>query len=120
MLLFDLEPQANATSGVGVEKIEGASAYQVLLGVGSLLEKIKRTPFERLELVPSEVDLCAADLELARLENHLHRLALILHPVRDSGRYDVVIGNGTPPYAPSNVYPSPVSLARVAFLKVLS
>jgi chromosome partitioning protein len=91
VLLFDLDPQANATSGVGVEKIEGASAYQVLLGEGTLAEKIKPTNFERLELVPSEMDLCAADLELARLENHLHRLSLILQPVRDSGRYDLVL-----------------------------
>ena len=67
VLLFDLDPQANATSGVGVEKISGASAYQVLLGEGGLLEKIKPTAFDRLEIIPSEVDLCAADLELARL-----------------------------------------------------
>ena len=91
ILLFDLDPQANATSGVGVEKVDGASAYHVLLGEGSLLEKIKPTNFERLELVPSEVDLCAADLELARMENHLHRLAQILQPVRNSGRYDVIL-----------------------------
>jgi chromosome partitioning protein len=82
ILLFDLDPQANATSG--------ASAYQVLLGEGSLLDKIKPTAFDRLSVIPSEVDLCAADLELARLENHLHRLALTLQPVRDSGRYDVI------------------------------
>ncbi len=43
VLLFDLDPQANATSGVGLEKIEGASAYRVLLGEGGLLEKIKPT-----------------------------------------------------------------------------
>jgi chromosome partitioning protein len=90
VLLFDLDPQANATSGVGLEKIEGASAYQVLLGEGSLLNKIKPTAFERLAVIPSEVDLCAADLELARMENHLHRLALVLQPVRDSGRFDVI------------------------------
>ncbi len=91
ILLFDLDPQANATSGVGLEKIEGASAYRVLLGEGSLLEKIKPTNFERLEIIPSEMDLCAADLELARLENHLHRVALSLQPVRDSGRYDLIL-----------------------------
>ena len=77
VLLFDLDPQANATSGVGVEKVDGASAYHVLLGEGSLLEKIKPTNFERLEL--------------ARLENHLHRVALSLQPVRDSGRYDAIL-----------------------------
>ncbi len=91
VLLFDLDPQANATSGVGVEKIEGASAYQVLLGEGALAEKIKPTNYDRLELVPSEVDLCAADLELSRLENHLHRLRQVLQPVRDSGRFDLIL-----------------------------
>src|SRR5574342_824870 len=73
VLLFDLDPQANATSGLGLEKVEGASAYGPLLGEGSLLEKIKSTAFERLEAIPSEVDLCSADLELARSENHLLR-----------------------------------------------
>ncbi len=91
ILLFDLDPQANATSGVGIEKIEGASAYQVLLGEGALLDKIKPTRFERLEVVPSEVDLCAADIELSRLENHLQRVAKALTPVVESGRFDLIL-----------------------------
>ncbi len=91
ILLFDLDPQANATSGVGIEKIEGASAYAVLLGEGSLLDKIQKTAFERLEIIPSEVDLCGADIELARSENHLQRVKLALQPVVESRRFDVVI-----------------------------
>ena len=91
ILLFDLDPQANATSGVGMEKIEGASAYRVLLGEGTLAEKIKATSFERLDLVPSEVDLCAADLEMARMDNHLQRLKFLLQPVVETGKYDVVL-----------------------------
>ena len=51
VLLFDLDPQANATSGLGLEKTEGASAYRPLLGEGTLLEKIKPTEFERLEVM---------------------------------------------------------------------
>ena len=90
VLLFDLDPQANATSGLGLEKTEGASAYRVLLGEGGLLDKIKNTAFERLEVVPSEVDLCAADLELARMENHLLRVASVLKPVLETDRFDVV------------------------------
>lgn len=90
VLLFDLDPQANATSGLGVEKIEGASAYRPLLGEGGLLEKIKPTAYERLEIIPSEVDLCGADVELARSENHLHRLRLALQPLRESGRFDLI------------------------------
>jgi chromosome partitioning protein len=91
VLLFDLDPQANATSGLGLEKTEGGSAYRVLLGEGSLEEKIRPTPFERLEIVPSEVDLCAADLELARLENHLQRVAFSLQPLATADRFDVII-----------------------------
>jgi len=90
VLLFDLDPQANATSGVGVEKVEGASAYRVLLGEGLLADKIQRTPFESLDLIPSEVDLCGADFELARAENHLQRVTTALKPVLEAGRYDVV------------------------------
>ena len=91
VLLFDLDPQANATSGLGVEKLEGASAYQPLLGQGDLADKIRPTRFERLEIIPSEVDLCGADFELARIENHLLRLAYALQPVVESQRYDVIL-----------------------------
>jgi chromosome partitioning protein len=91
ILLFDLDPQANATSGVGVDKIEGASAYRPLFGEGALADKIKTTVFERLSLIPSEVDLCGADVELARSENHLMRLKMALQPIRDSGNYDLIL-----------------------------
>ncbi len=91
VLLFDLDPQANATSGLGLEKLEGGSAYRPLLGEGGLLEKIRPTAFERLEMIPSEVDLCGADIELARSENHLQRVAMALNPVLESQRFDLVL-----------------------------
>lgn len=90
VLLFDLDPQANATSGLGLEKVEGASAYRPLLGDGPLLEKIQPTTFERLEVIPSEVDLCGADLELARSENHLQRVAQTLQPLLEAQRFDLI------------------------------
>jgi chromosome partitioning protein len=90
VLLFDLDPQANATSGLGLEKTEGASAYRVLLGEGTLLEKIRPTAFERLEIIPSEVDLCGVDIELARAENHLQQVVRSLQPVVQSQRFDVL------------------------------
>ena len=91
VLLFDLDPQANATSGVGLEKKAGASAYLALLGQGGLLDKIQTTPFERLHAIPSEVDLCGADIELARSENYLQRVTQALRPVLESQRFDVVL-----------------------------
>jgi chromosome partitioning protein len=91
VLLLDFDPQANATSGLGLEKTEGASSYHPLMGEGSLLEKIKLTAYERLEIVPSEVDLCGADVELAGKENHLQQLARALQPVLDLQRHEVVL-----------------------------
>lgn len=91
VLLFDLDPQANATSGMGLEKTEGASAYHALLGEGSLLDKVKPTAFEGLAIIPSEVDLCGVDVELARSENHLLRVTMALKPVVDSGQFDLII-----------------------------
>jgi chromosome partitioning protein len=90
VLLLDFDPQANATSGLGLEKTEGGSAYRPLMGEGNLVEKIKPTAYERLAIIPSEVDLCGADIELARMENHLRRLTLALQPVLDTQRFDVV------------------------------
>ena len=91
ILLADLDPQANATSGLGIEKIEGASAYRALLGGGSLAEKIQATAFERLEIIPSEVDLCGAEVELARTENHLLRLSQAMQLIREAERFDVIL-----------------------------
>ena len=91
VLLFDIDPQANATSGLGLEKTEGASGYGPLLGEGLLAEKIQKTAFERLFIVPSEVDLCGAELELARLENHLYRVRNALEPIRANGQFDIIL-----------------------------
>jgi chromosome partitioning protein len=91
VLLLDLDPQANATSGLGLEKTEGASAYRPLLGEGSLLDKVQATAYERLEMVSSETDLCGAEIELSRLDNHLQRLAQAIQPIRDARRHDLVL-----------------------------
>jgi chromosome partitioning protein len=96
VLLFDLDPQANATSGVGLEKVEGASSYRVLLGEGNLSDKIQNTSYDRLRIIPSEVDLCGADIELARSEGHLHRVARALQPVVESHQFDVIFVDCAP------------------------
>jgi chromosome partitioning protein len=91
VLLIDVDSQANATSGLGLEKEEGASAYRPLLGEGTLSEKIKSTSYEGLDIIPSEVDLCGAEIELAQSERHLHRFREALQTIVDSKRYDAVL-----------------------------
>jgi chromosome partitioning protein len=91
VLLFDLDPQANATSGLGLEKVAGASAYPVLLGEGVLADQIRPTAFEHLSIIPSEMDLCGVEVELARSENHLLRVAQTLQPILETQRFELVL-----------------------------
>jgi len=91
VLLLDLDPQANATSGLGLPKAEGASAYAALLGEGALADRIQPTGIERLDLIPSEVDMCGAEVELSRSEDHLSCLRRALGPVRDDVRHELIL-----------------------------
>ncbi len=91
VLLVDLDSQANATSGLGLEKLEGGSVYRPLLGDGTAEERIKETAYSNLSILPSELDLCGAEVEMARSEDYLNRLKGILQPVRDSGRFDLIV-----------------------------
>src|SRR5205807_588652 len=62
-LVIDLDPQANATSGLG-ERANGTSTYDLLDGV-PLAELVSRTPFPNLDLVPSKPELAGATVKLA-------------------------------------------------------
>lgn len=90
-LLVDLDPQANATSALGVEKHEGRSLYGPLRGEGLALDMIVPTSIDRLALLPSEEDLAAAEIEIAQSENYLGKLRAVLEPVRQSGAYQAII-----------------------------
>jgi chromosome partitioning protein len=90
-LLIDLDPQANATSAVGIEKQAGRSLYGPLRGEGTALEMITPTAYEHLALIPSEEDLAAAEIELAQMENYLMKLRGVLEPIRASNGYRAII-----------------------------
>jgi chromosome partitioning protein len=90
-LLVDLDPQANATSAIGVEKHAGKSLYGPLRGEGSAFEMIVPTAYEHLALIPSEEDLAAAEIELSQMENYLAKLRGVLEPIRASNGYRAII-----------------------------
>jgi len=90
-LLIDLDPQANATSAIGIEKQAGRSLYGPLHGEGSAIEMITPTAYEHLALIPSEEDLAAAEIELAQMENYLTKLRGVLEPIRASQGYRAII-----------------------------
>jgi len=90
-LLIDLDPQANATSAVGIEKQPGKSLYGPLRGEGTAAEMIVSTQYEHLALIPSEEDLAAAEIELAQTENYLSKLKAVLAPIRSANGYRAII-----------------------------
>lgn len=91
VLLIDLDSQANATSGLGLEKTEGGSVYRPLLGLGSLEDRIRPTAYPNLSMIGSELDLCGIEVELARSEDAVLRLRKILQPLKESGRFQVIL-----------------------------
>ncbi len=100
VLLIDMDAQANCTSGLGFEKTPNESLYPVLLGEAKLEEKIRETDFDGVSLIPSEFDLCAAEMELARMsfdadsgkpDQHLNWLKEALQPVSKGRKFDVVL-----------------------------
>src|SRR5207237_1525606 len=83
-LLIDLDPQANATSSLGLPGLSEASLYRALLGETSIVEKIVPTRCQGLFIVPADLDLAGAEIEIARMEHHLTRLAEPLQPLRNA------------------------------------
>lgn len=91
VLLVDLDPQANATSGLGLEKEEGASIYSALLGEADARTLIKPTATKRLHIIPSELDLAGCEVAIARTDNYLHCLKNALQPIVDQDEYDIIL-----------------------------
>jgi chromosome partitioning protein len=91
ILIVDLDPQANATSSLGLQDVEGGSLYEPLLGGASIVEKILPTRRQHLFLVPSDLDLAGAEVEIARMTDHLMQLAKTLTVLRDDNTFDFVL-----------------------------
>src|ERR1041384_7341103 len=81
-LIVDVDPQANVTSGLGVEKggID-SSIYATLIDNKPIMEVIKPTEIPNLSLAPSGIDLVGAEIELASVENRENRLRDALQPL---------------------------------------
>jgi chromosome partitioning protein len=90
ILIVDLDPQANATSSFGLQAIEQTSLYEPLLGGASITERIFPTEREALFIVPADLDLAGAEVEIARMPNHLTRLAETLKPLHADETFDFV------------------------------
>ncbi len=90
VLVIDFDPQANATSGLGQEKLEGRSVYDALLHGQPLTALIRQTEFSNLDLIPSEEDLAAAEVDVPRAERFLERFKMAIEPIKAAGTYDFI------------------------------
>ena len=90
VLLMDADPQGNSTSGVGVDKRSCVlSAYEVMISGEKARSAIVQTPFQNLSLLPSNIDLAAAEIELANLPNREGVMKNALAPIRSE--YDYIL-----------------------------
>ncbi len=91
VLLIDLDPQGNATSSFGLQEIEGESLYEPLLGQAAIADKVLPTRLAGLFLIPADLDLAGAEIEIARMDNHLTRLTETLAPFRADVTFDFIL-----------------------------
>jgi len=91
VLVIDADPQANATSGLGVAPREGFSLYPALVNAHELDDFIVGTTVENVNLIPAELGLAGAEVEIARMEDHLHVFNRILQPIVKSGVFNWIL-----------------------------
>jgi chromosome partitioning protein len=88
VLIVDVDPQSNATTGLGVDRSAHVSTYDVIAGSAGLGDAVTPTAIEGLELVPSSPDLAGAEVELVDADRREARLAAAVDGIR--GRHDFV------------------------------
>lgn len=91
VLVIDLDPQANATSGLGLAQQQGVSLYPVLTGSADIADMIQPTPYENVNIIPAELDLAGAEIEIARQVDHLHAVKKVIGRLFEASVFDFVI-----------------------------
>jgi len=95
ILVIDLDPQGNATTGLGLSNMENSShtIYGVLNGTKEISEVIKKTEFDNLDIISSNVDLSGLEIETADDENRafLLKLKLTAYLNNTRGLYDYIL-----------------------------
>lgn len=87
-LLVDMDPQSNTTSGLGFDKHKCTpNIYDVMSGKASISQTIYKTEVEHLDLIPSNVTLTGAEIELVNIENRESKLKDAMIEVRDHYQY---------------------------------
>ena len=90
VLVVDTDPQGNTTSGLGIDKETAESTvYQLMIGECGIMDCLIHTDFERLDVIPSNVNLAGAEIDLIGIEDREYILKKALTDIRNE--YDFVI-----------------------------
>jgi chromosome partitioning protein len=90
ILLLDLDPQANATSGMGGDPRSTESLYQVLIQGQNIKDVIKKSRIKGLDIIPGSNDLSGASIELVDAQNREFKLQTVLKELNEEGFYDFI------------------------------
>lgn len=92
VLIVDMDPQGNASSGLGVKRYENqeANIYQVLIGEKPIQETIQTTQVTNLEIIPANPDLVGAEIELVDMPQREYRLKSALNEIRSQYHYILI------------------------------
>ena len=90
ILVVDMDPQGNATSGLGVNKNQDTETlYDVIDGSVEVFDAIKKTSINKLDIIPATVDLAGAEIELVHMSSRERIVSNILNQVKD--KYDYIL-----------------------------
>ena len=95
VLLVDADPQANASSGLGVDIRQAETTiYECLINDIDIREAIYTTDIKTLDVVPSHIDLVGAEIEMLQMENREKAMSRLLEPMRNE--YDYILMDCSP------------------------
>ena len=95
VLVIDADPQANASSGLGVDiKTLESSIYECLIGESDIRDAIYTTDIEGLDIIPSHIDLVGAEIEMLNINNREKVVSRLLAPIRNE--YDYILIDCSP------------------------
>ncbi|MGN0216079.1 MAG: AAA family ATPase, partial [Prevotella sp.] len=95
VLVVDADPQANASSGLGVDIQQvDCSLYECLIDHADVRDAVYTTDIEGLDIIPSHIDLVGAEFELLNVENREKVVSQLLQPIRDE--YDYILIDCSP------------------------
>lgn len=95
VLIVDADPQANASSGLGVDLKEvDCSIYECIINKADVRDAIYTTDIDGLDIIPSHIDLVGAEIEMLNLDNREKIIKQILEPIRKE--YDFILIDCSP------------------------